>query len=199
MVNPIRYFDETDGRYIGPEDLSRAFPAIEEQNDLPTGTLMALLYAESPAKIKTSSKGARGPFQIKDNVRTDLHATKSQIQNPLAAAELAARFLGQQQKDLGGYLPALAAWNWGRQNLRNQSWFSPDTPFDVAKLPPPVLDFIKKNLDARQGFKGSHGLGLTVGKTDRWGSVSRGFSSGNEDDQKYAQGGLTQMMKEPRS
>jgi hypothetical protein len=156
MPSPARYFDKTTGEYVGPTGLLDHLATLEKQHGLPSNALSAVLYAETPATVQTSSAGAQGPFQLKPILRKQYKAPPEAAHDPYLASEIAATELSKQSRDLGGFLPALAAWNWGRQNLRNMDSFSPDKPLDTATLPPTVQDFITKVLRSRVGFRPQH-------------------------------------------
>lgn len=151
-----RYFDKRSGAYSGPSDLLDLFGNLESKYNLKPGRLLSLLYSESPAKVRKSSAGAIGPFQVVPNLAKDYGISVDQLEDPYVAAKIAAQEIAKQTKALGGEDQALAAWNWGRGNLRKQGWFSPGGEFDISKLPNDVKQFIQKNRDADAGLRMQH-------------------------------------------
>lgn len=97
------------------------FAQLESQYGLPSGSLEAVMQAESSGNLNAVSRvGAQGPFQLMPGTARELGVTDSF--NLEQSAEGAARYLQQNLKKFGSFESALAAYNWGPGNLSRKGF-----------------------------------------------------------------------------
>ena len=107
---------------------------LEEQHDLPSGLLNAVMQQESAGKPNAvSPKGARGLFQLMPNTAAQYGVDP---ENPIQAARAAAKMYGELFRKYGGDIEkALAGYNWGQGNVDRKG---------MARISGETRDYIQK-------------------------------------------------------
>ena len=106
--------------------------ALEKAFGLVPKTLLHMIEKESKGDpMAKSPKGARGLFQIMPKDVSGFHGNPY---DPFQAARFAAETLARYVKDFGSYEEALAAYNWGRGNLRRKG---------IENAPQETLDYLQ--------------------------------------------------------
>ena len=112
---------------------------LEDRENLPRGTLTAVMRAESGGKSTVvSPRGAGGLFQLMPATAASHKADRF---DPQQSADAAAKELGSHYKRYDGDLQhTLAAWNWGSGNLQKQGLAN--APAETKGFIPRVLKWL---------------------------------------------------------
>lgn len=118
-----------------------AVASLESDLEMPKNLLASLIYQESKYDTRAKSHaGALGLMQIMPNYHPDVDPL-----NPDDAMRYGARFLVKNKQRFGTWEKALAAYNWGPDNLRRHlrktgGKFNPND----RRLPKETRDYIRK-------------------------------------------------------
>ena len=112
---------------------------LEDRENLPRGTLTAVMRAESGGKSTVvSPAGAGGLFQLMPATAASYKADRF---DPQQSADAAAKELGSHYQRYDGDLQqTLAAWNWGSGNLQKQGLAN--APAETKGFIPRVLKWL---------------------------------------------------------
>lgn len=118
MMQDIGY-DDTWSPPAGCDQYRSAFAAAEQKYGLPAGLIARMAYQESRCRADiisgqtVSPAGAVGIMQIVPRWHPGVNPL-----DPYASIDYAARYMSQLYRQFGDWKKALAAYNWGPNNVR---------------------------------------------------------------------------------
>ena len=112
VFRPDEYY-----KYAGSDEVSKFLSRIDQQNNLPAGTMARMWQQESSSSFNPhdSAKGAVGPFQFMPKTASSLGVDPHSFSD---SASGAGYYLSQlRERYHGDMKAALAAYNWGPGNM----------------------------------------------------------------------------------